>query len=133
MDVVELSVRTGSTLVTDLTQEVQGFCAGRGDGLVSVFVPHATAGVALVETGSGTEDDLADALARLLPREDVYRHRHGSLGHGGDHVLPAFVSPSLTVPVKDGRLLLGTWQSVVLVDPNGDNPDRRVLLSFLAG
>lgn len=133
MDVVELSVRTGSILVTDLTQEVQGFCAGRGDGLVSVFVPHATAGVALVETGSGTEDDLADALGRLLPREDVYRHRHGSLGHGGDHVLPAFVSPSLTVPVKDGRLLLGTWQSVVLVDPNGDNPDRRVLLSFLAG
>ena len=107
--------------------------AGRGDGLLSVFVPHATAGVALIETGSGTEPDLADALARLLPVEDIYRHRHGSLGHGRDHVLPAFISPSLTIPVFRGRMALGVWQSIVLVDPNGDNPDRTVRLSFLEG
>ena len=133
MDSVELTVRTGSTLVTDLTGEVAAFCRGRGDGLVHVFVPHATAGVAVMETGSGSESDLADALERVLPREDVYRHRHGSLGHGRDHVLPAFVAPSLGVPVLDGRPALGTWQSVVLVDSNGDNPVRKVRLSFLAG
>lgn len=133
MDSVEITVRTGSTLVTDLTGEVERFCRGRGDGLVHVFVPHATAGVAVMETGSGSEPDLADAIDRLLPREDVYRHRHGSLGHGRDHVLPAFVAPSLSVPVLEGRPALGTWQSVVLVDSNGDNPTRRVRLSFLAG
>jgi secondary thiamine-phosphate synthase enzyme len=133
MDSAEFSVRTGSTLVTDLTDEVERFCDGRGDGLVNVFVPHATAGVALVETGSGSEPDLADAVDRLLPREDVYRHRHGSKGHGRDHVLPAFVAPSLTLPVLGGRPTLGTWQSVVLVDSNGDNPVRRVRLSFLPG
>lgn len=133
MDSTEIELRTGATLVTDLTGDVERFCAGRGDGLVHVFVPHATAGVALIETGSGTEPDLADALARLLPKEDVYRHRHGSLGHGGDHVMPAFVSPSITLPVLEGRVALGTWQSVVLVDPNVDNPRRRVRLSFLAG
>jgi secondary thiamine-phosphate synthase enzyme len=128
-----LSVRSGARLVTDLTSEVLEFCRGRADGLCSVFVPHATAGVALVETGSGTEHDLADALERLLPTQDVYRHRHGSLGHGRDHVLPAVVAPSLTLPVIDGRPALGTWQSVVLVDPNRDNPQRQVRLSFLAG
>ena len=133
MDSVEITVRTGSTLVTDLTGEVERFCRGRGDGLVHVFVPHATAGVAVMETGSGSEPDLADAIDRVLPREDVYRHRHGSLGHGRDHVLPAFVAPSITVPVLEGRPALGTWQSVVLVDSNGDNPTRRVRLSFLAG
>ena len=133
MDVSTLEVTTGSTLVTDLTAEAAAFCRGRGDGLLQVFVPHATAGVALIETGSGTEPDLADALARLLPRDDVYRHRHGSRGHGGDHVMPAFVSASMTVPVREGRMLLGTWQSVVLVDPNVDNPQREVLLSFLPG
>ena len=133
MESVEITVRTGSTLVTDLTGEVERFCRGRGDGLVHVFVPHATAGVAVMETGSGSEPDLADAIDRILPREDVYRHRHGSLGHGRDHVLPAFVAPSMTVPVLDGRPALGTWQSVVLVDSNGDNPVRRVRLSFLAG
>ena len=133
MESVEITVRTGSTLVTDLTGEVERFCRGRGDGLVHVFVPHATAGVAVMETGSGSEPDLADAIDRLLPREDVYRHRHGSLGHGRDHVLPAFVAPSLSVPVLDGRPALGTWQSVVLVDSNGDNPTRHVRLSFLAG
>ncbi len=133
MEHTELTVRSGRDLVTDLTAEVAAFCRGRGDGLVHVFVPHATAGVALIETGSGSEGDLADALARLLPREDVYRHRHGSRGHGGDHVLPAFVAPSLSIPVDDGRPALGTWQSVVLVDPNVDNPVRTVRLSFLAG
>lgn len=133
MDTVTLNVRSGSRLVTDLTGDVDRFVAGRGDGLVNVFVPHATAGLALLETGAGSEPDLEDALERLLPTEDIYRHRHGSLGHGRDHVMPAFVSPSLNVPVVAGRLALGTWQSIVLVDPNGDNPDRVVRLSFLAG
>jgi secondary thiamine-phosphate synthase enzyme len=128
-----LSVTTGNRLATELTRQVADFCRGRGDGLCHVFVPHATAGIALIETGSGTEGDLDDALERLLPVADVYRHRHGSLGHGRDHVLPAFVSPSLVLPVLDGALSLGTWQSVVLVDPNGDNPHRQVRLSFLAG
>lgn len=127
-----LDIATGSRLVTDLTGDVAQFCRGRGDGVCHVFVPHATAGVALIETGSGTEPDLADAIERLLPTRDVYRHRHGSLGHGRDHVLPAFVSPSLTLPVLGGTVALGTWQSVVLVDPNGDNPRRQVRLSFLA-
>jgi secondary thiamine-phosphate synthase enzyme len=127
-----LRVTSGARLVTDLTVQVHEFCRPLGDGLCHVFVPHATAGVALVETGSGTESDLADAVARLLPVEDVYRHRHGSLGHGRDHVLPAFVSPSLVLPVLAGTPALGTWQSVVLVDPNGDNPHRQVRLSFLA-
>ncbi len=133
MDTTVLRLHTGNTLVTDLTASLADFVAGQGDGLAHVFVPHATAGVALIETGSGTEPDLADALQRLLPVEDIYRHRHGSVGHGRDHVLPAFVSPSVSVPVLGGRLALGTWQSVVLIDPNGDNPDRQVRLSFLAG
>ena len=133
MDSVEITVRTGSTLVTDLTGEVERFCRGRGDGLVHVFVPHATAGGAVMDTRSRSEPGLADAIDRRPPREHVYRHRHGSLGHGRDHVLPAFVAPSITVPVLAGRPALGTWQSVVLVDSNGDNPTRRVRLSFLAG
>ena len=133
MDSTEITVRSGGTLVTDLTHSVQEFCAGRGEGLLSLFVPHATAGVAVIETGSGSESDLADAVERLLPRRDVYRHRHGSTGHGRDHVLPAFVAPSLTVPVLGGRPALGTWQSLVLVDSNVDNPVRRVRLSFLPG
>ncbi len=133
MESVEITVRTGSTFVSDLTTEVERFCDGRGDGLLNVFVPHATAGVAVLETGSGSESDLADAVERLLPREDVYRHRHGSPGHGRDHVLPAFVAPSVTLPVLGGRPALGTWQSVVLVDSNVDNAVRRVRLSFLAG
>ncbi len=129
----ELELDTGKSQVVDLTDEVSRFCAGQGDGLVHVFAPHATAGVALMETGSGSERDLIDALERLLPRDDRYAHRHGSKGHGADHVLPAFVSPSLSVPVVDGRPALGTWQSVVLVDLNSDNPRRRVRLSFLSG
>jgi secondary thiamine-phosphate synthase enzyme len=104
-----------------------------GDGLVHVFLPHATAVLALMETGSGSEEDLEAALERLLPRDDRYSHRHGSVGHGGDHLLPVFVTPFLTLPVEGGRLLLGTWQSVVLIDPNRENDARRVRLSFLAG
>ncbi|MEI2641550.1 MAG: YjbQ family protein [Candidatus Nanopelagicales bacterium] len=133
MDSRVVALHTGSRLVTDITGEAANFVAGKGDGLLNVFVPHATAGVALIETGSGSESDLADALERLLPVADIYRHRHGSTGHGRDHVLPAFVSPSLVVPVVGGRMALGTWQSVVVVDSNGDNPQREVRLSFVAG
>jgi secondary thiamine-phosphate synthase enzyme len=133
VETLELSLRTGSRLVTDVTREVADFCSGRGDGLLNVLVPHATAGIAVMETGSGSEDDLADAVDRPLPREDVYRHSHGSRGLGRDHVLPAFVAPSLTLPVRAGRPVLGTWQSVVVVDSNGDNPDRRLVLTFLPG
>ncbi len=133
MDSRVVALHTGSRLVTDITGEAANFVAGKGDGLLNVFVPHATAGVALIETGSGSESDLADALERLLPVADIYRHRHGSTGHGRDHVLPAFVSPSLVIPVVGGRMALGTWQSVVVVDSNGDNPQREVRLSFVAG
>ncbi|MFC3688068.1 YjbQ family protein [Aquipuribacter hungaricus] len=129
----EIEVLTGGRLVTDLTQEATRFCAGQGDGLLSVFVPHATAGAALMETGAGSETDLATALDGMLPSDDRWVHRHGSPGHGRDHVLPAFVSSSLVVPVLDGAMTLGTWQSVVLVDSNVDNPRRRVRFSFLAG
>jgi len=117
----------------DLTDAVRTFCANRGDGLCNVFVPHATAGVAVLETGAGSDDDLVDTLERLLPRDDRYRHAHGSPGHGADHVLPAIVAPSVTVPVEGGVPLLGTWQSVVLVDLNRDNARRSVRLSFVAG
>jgi secondary thiamine-phosphate synthase enzyme len=127
----ELRIRSGSNLVSDITAQAQQFCHGRGDGLLNVFVPHATAGVAIMETGSGSESDLDGAIERLLPTEDVYRHRHGSTGHGRDHVLPAFVAPSIVVPVLGGNPALGTWQSIVLVDSNGDNPVRTVRLSFL--
>jgi secondary thiamine-phosphate synthase enzyme len=129
----EVRVRTGDRPITDLTREIQAFCNGRGDGLLNVFAPHATAGLALIETGAGSDEDLVDTLATLLPRDDRYRHHHGSPGHGADHVLPAIISPSLTVPVLDGRPALGTWQSIVLVDTNVDNPDRLVRFSFLAG
>ena len=111
--------------------ELERFCAGLGDGLVNVFVPHATAGVALMEVGSGSESDLLHALERLLPRDDRYGHAHGSPGHGADHVLPAIVSPSVTLPVLDGRVAFGTWQSLVLVDLNEDNPRRHVRFSFV--
>jgi secondary thiamine-phosphate synthase enzyme len=131
-----LDIDTSRRRVVDLTESVRSFCAHHahhGDGLLNVFVPHATAGVALIEMGAGSDDDLVDTLERLLPRDDRYRHRHGSPGHGADHVLPAVVSPSVTVPVRDGAPLLGTWQSVVLVDLNRDNPRRSVRLSFLRG
>ena len=134
MDSTVVTVRTGGRpAVADLTDEVGRFCGPRGDGLVSVFVPHATAGVAIMETGAGSEDDLVAALDALLPRDGRWRHRHGSPGHGADHVMPAFVAPSITVPVLDGRPALGTWQSVVLVDTNVDNAERQVRLSFLSG
>lgn len=129
----ELDVRTGMRLVTDLTEHAARFCAGGGDGLLSVFVPHATAGVALMETGAGSETDLATALDLVLPPDDRWVHRHGSPGHGRDHVMPAFVSSSLVVPVLDGRMTLGTWQSVVLVDLNLDNPRRTVRFSLVSG
>jgi secondary thiamine-phosphate synthase enzyme len=128
-----LDVDTSRRRLVDLTDAVQDFCAGQGDGLCNVFVPHATAGVALIETGAGSDDDLLDTLERLLPRDGRYRHSHGSPGHGADHVLPGLISPSVTLPVGDGRPLLGTWQSVVLVDLNVDNPRRSVRLSFVAG
>ena len=133
MESTLIEVHSGSHVTTDITDQVQQFCEGRGDGLCSVFVPHATAGVALFETGSGTEEDVESFLEDVLPRDERYRHRHGSPGHGRDHVLPAFISPSLTIPVLQGRLQLGTWQSVVLVDTNGDNPRRQVRVSFLHG
>ena len=133
MDSEVLELTTGGRLTTDITAAAAQFCRGRGDGLLQVFVPHATAGVAIFETGAGSEEDLALILESLLPRGAAYLHRHGSPGHGRDHVLPALVAPSVTVPVLEGRMQLGTWQSIVLVDPNSDNPHRQVRLSFLAG
>ncbi len=129
-----LTVRTGDReVVADLTREVADFVSGRGDGLLHVFVPHATAGVAILETGAGSDDDLLAALRDLLPADDRWRHRHGSPGHGRSHVMPALVPPYATVPVLGGRLALGTWQSICLVDLNVDNDVREVRLSFLAG
>lgn len=131
MQTTLLDIDTGNAQVTDLTDRVEEFCRDAGNGLVHVFAPHATAGLALMETGSGSEADLAAALERLLPRDDRYRHSHGSPGHGADHLLPVLVSPSLSVPVEGGRPLLGTWQSVVLVDLNADNRRRQVRLTFV--
>jgi len=128
-----LELDTSRRRIVDLTARVREFCATRGDGLCNVFVPHATAGIAVIETGAGSDADLLDALERLLPRDDRYRHAHGSPGHGADHVLPGLVSPSVTVPVGAGEPLLGTWQSIVLVDLNRDNPRRSVRLSFVSG
>jgi secondary thiamine-phosphate synthase enzyme len=133
VDTAVLAIDTRDRRIVDLTEEVRRFCAGRGDGLCNVFAPHATAGVAIMETGAGSEPDALAALERLLPRDDRYRHAHGSPGHGADHVLPVLVAPSITVPVVGGEPALGIWQSVVLVDTNRDNPHRSVRLSFLAG
>jgi secondary thiamine-phosphate synthase enzyme len=133
MHTTELQLDTGSDLVTDVTGAVRDFCRGQGDGLLNVFVPHATAGVALIETGAGSEADLQTILDGVLPPDDRYEHSHGSRGHGRDHVLPALVAPSVTVPVVDGSPQLGTWQSVVVVDTNVDNPSRKVRLSLLPG
>ncbi|MEU7595652.1 YjbQ family protein [Streptomyces sp. NPDC039022] len=131
----EIDVRTGSQdVVHDLTRECASFLrevADGRDGLLNVFVPHATMGVALIETGAGSDDDLLAALQDLLPADDRWRHQHGSRGHGRDHVLPALVPPHATLPVVSGELALGTWQSVCLVDTNVDNPNRQVRLSFL--
>ena len=137
MDVVKLQVRTGTERgFTDLTGACRRLVserAGNGDGLLTVFVPHATAGVVIMELGAGSDDDALDALDRLLPRDDRWRHRHGSPGHGADHVVPLLVAPSMTIPVLAGELALGTWQSIALLDPNADNAERTVILSFLAG
>jgi secondary thiamine-phosphate synthase enzyme len=134
---VESDVRSyrtgGQEVVLDLTRDVASFVADRGDGLVHVFVPHATAGLAILETGAGSDDDLLAALGDLLPADDRWRHRHGSPGHGRSHVMPALVPPYCSVPVLDGRLALGTWQSICLVDLNVDNADRDVRFSFIAG
>src|SRR5919198_6111969 len=128
MHTVELAIDTGRRQVVDLTSQVERVVrdAGVDDGLLSVFVPHATAGLVVMETGSGSEEDLDELLERLLPRDDRYTHRHGSRGHGPDHLLPLLAGPSLTVPVLGGRLALGTWQRVCLLDLNQDNPRRRV-------
>jgi secondary thiamine-phosphate synthase enzyme len=126
-----VDVDTARDRIVDLTRHLTQFCADLPDGLVNVFVPHATAGLALMETGSGSEADLAATLERVLPRDDRYRHAHGSPGHGADHVLPALVSPSVTIPVVGGRPAFGTWQSLVLVDLNVDNPRRQVRFSFV--
>jgi secondary thiamine-phosphate synthase enzyme len=132
MDATTISIHTGrQPAVVDITNKVADFVDGKGDGLLSVFALHATAGLALMETGSRSEDDLIDLLEVLLPRDDRYRHSHGSQGHGADHLLPVLIAPSLTVPVEDGQLVLGTWQSLVLVDPNRENSDRRIRLTFL--
>ncbi|MFL5679193.1 MAG: secondary thiamine-phosphate synthase enzyme YjbQ [Chloroflexota bacterium] len=134
MKTTEVSIRTGTARgLFDLTETCASFVGGEGDGLLNVFVPHATAGVVIVELGAGSDDDLVDALDRLLPRDERWRHRHGSPGHGADHVLPLLAPPSIVVPVVDGRLQLGTWQSIALLDPNADNATRTVRLSFVAG
>ena len=132
MDSEVVTVRTGSRpAVVDITAEASRFLAGRGDGLLHVFVPHATAGIAIIETGAGSDDDLLRALDDVLPTDSRWKHRHGSPGHGRDHVMPAFVAPYASLPVLGGRIALGTWQSICLVDPNGDNPTRQVRFSFL--
>jgi len=132
-----IRVKTGSReAVADITGQCAEFvrlAASGGDGLLHVFVPHATAGIAIIELGSGSDPDLLSALAALLPADDRWQHAHGSRGHGRSHVMPAFVPPHATIPVLGGRLALGTWQSIALVDVNVDNPDRQVRLSFLPG
>jgi secondary thiamine-phosphate synthase enzyme len=129
---IELQIDTRGRRIVDITDPVRAFARdGDADGLLHVFVPHATAAVALMETGSGSEHDLDEALERLLPRDDRYAHRHGPVGHGGDHLLPVFVSPSLALPVIGGIVALGVWQSVVVVDPNRSNDERTVRLSFV--
>lgn len=134
METEVITVRTGSrAAIVDITHRAAAFVDGRGDGLLHVFVPHATAGIAIIETGAGSDDDLLRAIDDVLPADGRWRHRHGSAGHGRDHVLPAFVAPYASLPVIGGRIALGTWQSVCLVDTNGDNPDRQVRFSFLPG
>ena len=134
MKSAEIVVRTGRQRgLFDLTDACERFVAGEGDGLLSVFAPHATAGIVLMELGAASDEDLLATMDRLLPRDDRWRHRHGSPGHGADHVLPLFVAPFATIPVLGGRLALGTWQSIALLDPNTDNETRTVRLSFLAG
>jgi len=134
MKTTELTIETGRNRgLFDLTDACARFVAGEGDGLLNVFVPHATCGLVIMELGAGSDQDYAEALDRVLPRDDRWRHSHGSPGHGADHVVPAFAPPSIGVPVVAGQLALGTWQSIALVDTNVDNARRTVRLSFLAG
>lgn len=135
METTEISLDTGHQKTTvDITSRVASFCADKGDGLLSIFVPHATAGIGIFETGAGSETDVMESIDRLLPADpSMWRHEHGTPGHGRDHVLPVFISPSVTIPVENGRPVLGTWQSIVLIDTNMDNPSRRVRVSFLPG
>lgn len=134
MRTTTFTIDTGGRRVVDVSDQVRRFAAQAGsDGLLHAFLPHATAGLALIETGAGTEPDLEETVERFLPRDDRYRHRHGSIGHGGDHVLPAFISPSLVLPVVSGEVALGIWQSVVVVDPNRENDTRTLRLSFVEG
>ena len=130
-----ITIRTGTEpVVRDITREAAQFVSSEHDGLLHVFVPHATAGLAIIETGAGSDDDLlSGVIEELLPTDDRWKHRHGSAGHGRDHVLPALMPPYATLPVLGGKLALGTWQSICLVDPNGDNPSRQVRFSFLPG
>lgn len=128
--IFDLTIRSREAV--DVTHFVTKFCAGRGNGLLHAFVPHATAGLAIIETGAGSDTDLMSAIDELLPRDDRYVHRHGSHGHGADHVLPAFICPSVTLPVFDGLPAFGTWQRLVFVDPNSDNPERQLRLSFVS-
>jgi secondary thiamine-phosphate synthase enzyme len=134
MESTVITVRTGGRpAVVDITGQAEEFLRGKGDGLLHVFVPHATAGLAIIETGAGSDDDLLTALDSVLPTDGRWRHRHGSAGHGRDHVLPAFVAPYASLPVLNGQIAFGTWQSLCLVDTNGDNPTRQVRFSFLPG
>ncbi len=129
-----LSYRTGDTdTVLDISRDCAEFVADEQDGLLHIFVPHATAGIAVIETGAGSDDDLLVALGDVLPADDRWKHRHGSGGHGRSHVMPALIAPYASVPVIGGRLAMGTWQSICLVDLNIDNDEREVRLSFLAG
>jgi secondary thiamine-phosphate synthase enzyme len=129
-----LDIKTGrQEVIYDLTSDCAAFCSGEGDGLLNIFVPHATAGIAIIELGAGSDDDLLAALRDLLPADDRWVHAHGSPGHGRSHVLPALVPPYATIPVIGGRMALGTWQSVAMVDLNVDNPGRQVRFSFLRG
>jgi|SRR3954452_22572132 secondary thiamine-phosphate synthase enzyme len=130
-----ITIRTGTDpVVQDITRQAAEFVRSEQDGLLHVFVPHATAGLAIIETGAGSDDDLLSGVVEhLLPADDRWKHRHGSPGHGRDHVLPALMPPYATIPVMGGELALGTWQSICLVDPNGDNPSRQIRFSFLRG
>ncbi|MET1231386.1 MAG: secondary thiamine-phosphate synthase enzyme YjbQ [Candidatus Limnocylindrales bacterium] len=134
MKSAEITVRTGSRGgLFDITAECERFVALAGDGLLTVFVPHATAGVVVMELGAGSDEDLTATLEQLLPHDDRWRHRHGSPGHGADHVLPLLAPPSITIPVRDGHLRLGTWQSIAILDTNADNASRTVILTFMGG
>ena len=134
MKTAEIRIQTGSERgLFDLTSRCAEFVSNAGDGLLNIYVPHATAGLVVMELGAGSDSDLLETLDRLLPRDDRWSHRHGSRGHGADHVVPLLAPPSVTIPVVEGQLALGTWQSIALLDPNADNSMRTVRLSFVEG